>query len=140
MTELLNFAGDRDMEVLRLRAHHICCIRFLGTTAEERPPEFHEAEKRIKNTLLSQSESRVMVIEGVDEWCEVCPLCVNGRCTSPRGNEEAVRKWDAILLKELGLSIGSCLTSSQWGALIKQKTPFNICKRCQLKKVCSVGG
>ena len=69
-----------------------------------------------------------MVIEGVDELCQVCPLCVDERCSSPLGNEDEVRKWDAILLKELVLPFGSCLTSSEWRALIEQKTRLNFVK------------
>lgn len=91
------------------------------------------------NTLRSQPEAAVMVIEGADELCKACPLCIDERCTSPRGDEDKVRKWDALLLKEVGLPLGSCLTSAEWQALLKQKTPFRICQKCQWKPVCEVG-
>ena len=126
------------MEALPLRAHHICCLRFLKVTSEERGADYRQVSDKIKSTLLSQPESLVMVIEGVDELCRVCPQCSDGRCNSPRGDENEVRRWDAILLKELGLSFGVCLTSSQWQALIAQKAPFKLCKRCQWHKVCNV--
>ena len=133
--ELLN----KDSQALRLRAHHICCRQFWSVVFEERGSDFLQTENKIKDILLSQPESVVMVIEGVDELCKVCPVCVDERCSSPLGNEDEVRKWDAILLKELGIPFGSCLTSGEWRALIEQKTPFKLCKRCQWKKVCSVG-
>jgi hypothetical protein len=80
-----------------------------------------------------------MVIEGVDKLCRQCLLCVDERCTSPRGNEKAVRKWDAILLKEVGLPSGTCLTSGEWQALIKQKVPFRFCRKCQWQRLCNAG-
>jgi len=131
--------GSKDSQVLRLRAHHICCMRFWHVVFEGRCPDFYRVENKIKDILLSQPESLVMVVEGMDELCKACPLCVDGRCSSPLGNEDEVRKWDAILLKELSLSFGDCLTSGEWQALIEQKTTFKLCKRCHWKKICSVG-
>jgi len=80
-----------------------------------------------------------MVAEGVDELCQQCPLCTDDRCSSPLGNEDEVRKWDAILLKELGLAFGTCLTAGEWQALIKQKTPFKLCRKCQWRQACIIG-
>ena len=136
---MVDSGGSDRSQPLRLRAHHICCTRFRKGTSKGRSLEFRQTKKKIKGVLLSQPESLVMAIEGVDELCHVCPLCVDERCSSPRGDEDKVRKWDAILLKELGLPSGSCLTSGEWQALIEQKTPFRICKKCQWTKVCSVG-
>lgn len=137
---MLNSTGSQDSQVLKLRAHHICCFRFITTELlAERSSDMHQVGNKIKNILLSQPESVVMVIEGADELCKVCPLCIDERCSSPLGDEDEIRKWDAILLKELGLSFGSCLTSGEWKALIEQKTPFKLCQKCQWKQSCSVG-
>lgn len=126
--------------VLRLRAHHICCMRYWRVSFNERGPDFRRVESKIKEMLLSEPESRIMVIEGVDELCQVCPQCVDGSCRSPQGDETEVRKWDAILLRELDLPIGTCLTSAEWQSLIRQKTPFKLCQKCRWHKVCSVSG
>ena len=80
-----------------------------------------------------------MVSEGVDELCRECPLRTGECCASPQGNEDEVRKWDAILLKELGVSYGSCFTAEEWQKLIEKRMPFKLCRRCYWKQVCSVG-
>ena len=136
---MLNSTDSKDTHALKLRAHHICCIRFAKASPEGRTADFYRAESRIKDVLLSELESLIMVVEGADELCPACPLCVNGRCISPLGDEGEVRKWDAILLRELGVSYGDCLTAGEWQALIEQKTPFKICMKCKGKEWCSVG-
>jgi len=98
--------------VMRLRAHHICCVPFWTGAVEGRGLRFEEVENRVRSRLLSSAGHKVMVIEGVDELCRECPLCINGRCASPDGDEDAVRKWDAILLRELGVDFSTCLTCS----------------------------
>lgn len=124
---------------MQLRAHHICCIPFWFKAPEDRGRHFQKVETRIRTMLRSAADSKVTVIEGVDEICQECPFCVNERCTSPNGNEDAVRKWDAVLLKELGVPVNTCLTCSQWRSLVEQKVPFKLCQKCQWKKECRVG-
>jgi hypothetical protein len=123
---------------LKLRAHHICCVPFLTHDFSDRGIEYLQVGNRIKQTLSSEPDSTIMVIEGADELCKVCPLCQEDRCQSPLGDEEAVRKWDAVLLKELGLSYGKALKVRQWQSLINKKRPFRLCQRCQWRKACSV--
>ena len=106
---------------------------------EERGAGFLSVQDEIKRVLNSCPDARITVIEGPDELCQQCPLCVKGRCSSPLGDEEEVRKWDALLLRELGLPYGTTLTSAEWQKLIEQETPFKLCQRCQWKKVCRVG-
>ena len=135
----MKLAAYERYAVTCLRAHHICCVPFIIEPNEGRGRGFRQIESKIRSMFLSPSDSKVMVIEGVDELCRECPLFVDGRCASARGGEEAVRKWDAILLKELGLTFNTCLTSRQWHDLIKQEIPFKICQKCQWQKGCSVG-
>ena len=125
--------------MLQLRAHHVCCLRFSEREHRERGPAFVQVQSKIKNVMLSQPETPVAVVEGPDELCHQCTYCVDEHCVSPKGDEAAVRKWDAILLKELGVPFGTCLTAGEWQALIEQKTPFKVCQRCQWKPTCSVG-
>ncbi len=130
--------GAQNEVSLKLRAHHICCVPFLTLDASDRGTTYLQVGNRIKQTLSSEPDSIVMVIEGIDELCKVCPLCQGDRCQSPLGDEEAVRKWDAVLLKELGLSFGEALKVRQWQSRIKKKRPFRLCHRCQWREVCSI--
>jgi hypothetical protein len=113
-------------------------VPFLAYDFSDRGIKYLQVGNIIKQTLSSEPDSIVMVIEGADELCKVCPLCKGDRCQSPLGDEEAVRKWDAVLLKELGLSFGEALKVRQWQSLIKKKRPFKLCQRCRWREVCSV--
>ena len=130
---------DSETKVLKLRAHHICCIPFWDMVFGERGPDFLRVEASIKEIIRSKSKVTIRVIEGVDELCQECPLRAGERCNSPRGNEDKVRKWDTLLLKELDLPFGTRLTSAEWGALITPKIPFMLYRKCQWQTVCRVG-
>ncbi len=129
---------DTHTTVLTIRPHHLCCLRFSQITHGERGPAFLQVNSEIKE-LLSRPDSAVMVAEGTDRLCAKCTFIYEGRCTRPNGGEDEVRKWDAILLRELGVPFGSCMTSGEWHELIKRKIPFQLCRRCRWKPTCSVG-
>ena len=113
--ELSNSGNVGNNNVIPLRAHHICCAPlFFEGPPEDRGTVFNQIGDKIKNMFLSSSDSKVMVIEGADEICRECLFYDDGVCISPHGGEDAVRKWDAILLNELGVTLNTCMTSGQW--------------------------
>lgn len=127
------------MEKVKFRPHHIFCERFLKVEFPDRGVEYEQIEQRLKNIIQTDDEVLVEVTEGIDELCRVCPNCRDDLCQSPQGNEEAVRKWDSIILKGLGISYGETRTSKQWRMLIEQKAPLNFCRtRCPGKSICTV--
>ena len=127
------------MKAIRLRPHNMLCERFLEMEFPERGAEFREVEQRIRNLIRLSDEALIEIVQGVDELCQVCPLCHAGRCQHPHGNEEAVRKWDDILLKALGISYSDKNTAKQWRTIIEEKAPLDFCKmRCPWKSNCSV--
>jgi len=130
---------DKDGVILRLRIHHICCLPHMELSFEERSAGFNQVVDRVKSIMLSQPDSVVTVIEGTDDICRQCPLFVNGRCSSTQGDEDAVRKWDSILMKELVIPFGTTRTADEWQALIRQKAPFKICRKCQWQPICRLG-
>ena len=128
-----------DIGILKLRAHHICCSPVLTSDVSDRGEKFLQVKDKIRHTLRSELDSTLMVIEGVDELCKECPLCEGDRCGSPLGGEEQVRRWDAVLLKELGLSFGKVFKVRELQSLLKERSPFRLCHRCRWRENCSVG-
>jgi len=124
---------------LRLRPHHIMCEPFLVLETFDRGEAFNALATRIQESLESQTDTLIEVIEGVDDLCQTCPLCRDGRCQSPDGDETAVRKWDAIVLRGMEISYGDRLTAGHLSALIKQKVPLPLClTKCRWKNACRV--
>lgn len=130
--------GDAVKKV-RFRPHHIFCERFLEVKVPNRGEEFERVSQKVKDIIERQEDVVVEIIEGIDELCQVCPDCRDERCQNPRGNEEAVKKWDDIILKGLEINYGEVRTSKDWCILIHQKAPLNFCKtRCPFRSSCTV--
>ncbi len=126
------------MAVTKLRPHHFFCRRFLKAELPDREAEFREVERRIDG-LIEADAALIEVAQGVDELCRVCPHCREDRCIHPQGDEEAVRKWDAILLKGLAVSYGDVKTSRQWGIVVEEQMPLDFCRtRCPSRSMCGV--
>ena len=124
---------------LRLRPHHIMCEPFMVLETFDRGEAFNALATRIKEALVSQADTLIEVIEGTDDLCQTCPLCRDARCQSPDGDETAVRKWDAIVLRGLEISYGDRLTAGHLMALIRQKVPIPLClTKCRWKNTCRV--
>ena len=89
--------------------------------------------------MTLENDPVVEIVEGVDELCRVCPDFSNERCSSPLGEEEEVRKWDAIILNNLGLLYGHKISVRELRTLIEQKAPLQFCReRCSWKERCNV--
>jgi len=115
------------------------CEPFMVLETFDRGEAFNTLATRIKEALESQAETLIVVIEGTDDLCQTCPLCQNARCQSPDGDETAVRKWDAIVLRGLEVSYGDRLTGAQFMALIQKKVPLPLClTKCRWKNACRV--
>jgi hypothetical protein len=115
------------------------CEPFMVLETFDRGEAFNTLATRIKEALESQSDTLIDVIEGTDYLCRTCPLCQNGRCQSPDGDETAVRKWDAIVLRGMEISYGDRLTAKHLFSLIKQKVPLPLClTKCRWKNACRV--
>lgn len=127
------------MEKAKLRPHHLYCERFLKVDVQNRGKQFEKISQKVKDIIERREEVIVEIIEGIDELCRVCPDCRDERCQNPRGNEEAVKRWDDIILKGLGINYGEAKTSNDWRILIQQKAPLDFCKRrCPHRANCTV--
>jgi hypothetical protein len=132
-------ASQEPAAELRLRPHHIMCEPFMVLETFDRGEAFNALATEIKEALESQTDTLIEVIEGPDDLCQTCPLCQDARCQSPDGDETSVRKWDAIVLKGLGISYGDRYTAGHLMRLIKQKLPLQLClTKCRWKNACRV--
>ncbi|MEW6079914.1 MAG: DUF1284 domain-containing protein [Thermodesulfobacteriota bacterium] len=124
---------------IRLRPHHILCIRFLGFEPPDRGGVFDRVYRETIAMLIAGGEERIEVTRGADAVCAHCSHLENGRCVNPLGDEEKVGRWDARILEGLGLDYGDRMTSGELAALIRNKTPLAFCsERCPWKTICKV--
>ena len=127
------------MKKARYRPHHLFCERFLKVEVPDRGEEFERVSRERRDTIETEDDVVVEVIEGIDELCRVCPDCRDERCQTPRGDEEAVKKWDGIILRGLEINYGEARTSRDWRILINQKAPLTFCEmQCPYRSSCTV--
>ena len=130
---------DVNLGIKKLRPHHIFCKTFLILDFPKRGEEFKKVSLAIKELIESNSDAMIEIIQGVDELCKWCPDCREDRCESPNGNEDKVRKWDAIILKGLGISYGEKRTIQELREIIGRKAPLDFCRtRCPWKAICTI--
>jgi len=128
-----------NLTIKKLRPHHVFCKTFLTIDFTERGEEFKRVSSAIKELIASNSDAMIEIIQGVDGLCRSCPDCRDDRCESANGNEDEVRKWDAIILKGLGISYGEKRTIQDLREIIGRKAPLDFCRtRCPWKTVCTI--
>jgi hypothetical protein len=124
---------------MRLRPHHVLCVRFLTIEPPDRGEEFGQLCRRVRELMTSDMDTVIEVTEGVDDLCAPCPNLGEGRCISPFGSENEVRKWDGRVLDGLGLSYGLRLTTGALREVIREKAPLGFCRdRCPWRTICGV--
>ena len=130
---------DVNLRIKKLRPHHIFCKKFLNLDFPERGGEFKQVSLAIKGLIESNSDAMIEIIQGVDGLCRSCPDCREDRCESANGNEDEVRKWDAIILKGLGIAYGEKRTIQELREIIGRKAPLDFCRtRCPWKAICTI--
>ncbi len=128
-------------EILRLRPHHMYCSRFLPLGDLGRGNAFGSEMERVRRLAEENRDVMIEVMEGPDQLCVHCSEYKDGRCQSPLGDEEKVRRWDARILEGLGISYGEILRAEDLLSLIEEKAPLEFClTRCPWKAFCAATG
>ena len=122
-------------EIIKLRAHHICCSSLNLMAAADRGAKFAQQQQLIYDMLHSET-ANIQVAEGVDYLCAACLYRKGNLCEAPNGGDEGVRKWDAILIRELGISFGTVMSAPKWRTILAAKKPFQLCTRCNYRSIC----
>ena len=124
---------------MKLRPHHLMCVRFFPIDPPGRGGDFENTSRSIKDMMSGEEESIIEITRGVDELCAVCPSLGESGCVSPLGDEEKVARWDSRVMDGLGISYGEVKTAGELRRLIHSKRPLDFCKeRCPWKTVCAV--
>lgn len=115
------------------------CERYLDIDISGRGPAFCEMIDAIRRMLASGPEEVIEIIEGPDGLCRVCADFRNGRCVSEQGDESAVRKFDRLIMRELGLSFGDRRTVREINEIVYKRAPLALCRsRCPWRTQCRV--
>ena len=125
---------DNKIINIQLRPHHLCCSNFLGEFDPARGNEYKKIKQRIVDAW-NQENNKFEVKEGPDILCMACTYFNGVSCIHPKGNEEAVRKWDRVMLDGLGLNYGQVIRIKHLKSLIIRKIPMDFCLlKCQYHK------
>lgn len=104
MTDLTMY--DNSFPPIRLRAHTLLCLQ--GFRGEGYSPAFVENMAVIHGTLSARPESLVEVLDSPDAVCGACPHRYPTGCTlNGDRSEEEMRDQDRVVLRRLGLKVGS---------------------------------
>lgn len=116
-----------------LRAHHGMCLCFFkgkGYSAE-----FVEHMTSLSNEL--KEDPLIRLSNETDIVCEKCPNNDNGRCKTA----EKVARYDRLVLKECGLTVGTVIRFNDFRALVCDKIINKgkrecICGDCEWNEFC----
>lgn len=125
---------------IRLRPHHILCVRFFEIKPPDRGDDFDSLCMKVRELMTSGTDTPIEVTEGVDDLCVPCPNLGENKCISPFGDEDEVRRWDARVLTGLGITYGQTWTAADLRNHIDERVPLEFCRtRCPWKSICTVG-
>lgn len=123
------------MSGFELRAHHALCIGFFRGAGYS--PAFVENMTAIVGTLRA-SDPLLTLRSAADGVCRACPRNCGGTC----GSEDRVSRYDAAVLRLLGLAEGAVLRRSALESLTRERITGagrlgEVCGDCQWFAICS---
>ena len=119
--------------MVRLRAHHLICLHFYRGEGYDR--DFIE---NLETVLKDASANGVLLVEGCDDVCRVCPSQKEGVCTAEPGGEEKIQRLDRLaksLLKPENKVLSWSEIKAQIPAIIGEWKNL-ACESCEWKVVC----
>ena len=120
---------------MNLRPHHILCIqKFTGYGYNA---EFTAHMLSIVSKLKEEPESQIIITQGCDDLCEMCPHNINNVCTSL----EKVSIMDSAVLDICYLAYGKSVSWAELAGRGRERVfgtdEFNhICACCQWFELC----
>lgn len=120
---------------MNLRPHHILCIqKFTGHGYDAM---FTEHMKSVVSKLRNTQETEIVITQGCDELCSMCPHSIGDSCTSL----EKVDRMDSSVLNNCDLTYGE---NVQWATLahrarkriLETDVFYHVCSDCQWFELC----
>jgi hypothetical protein len=87
------------LKLLKLRGHHLVCLHLFR--GEGYDPEF--VENLMKILERAEAGEEIVVSEGADDVCKMCPYLKKGTCLYDKDSDAGIREMDKTALKLLGL-------------------------------------
>ncbi len=116
----------------KLRGHHLICLQFFIEKGYS--PKFARNTSKILNT-----KGDVIVVNGLDDVCKVCPYCIGGKCRNPTTSDKKIRELDRLALSLLSVKVGSKISWSEVKRRLPNILPIWVkraCMGCIWWKVC----
>jgi hypothetical protein len=117
-----------------LRGHHLICLHFFK--GEGYDTVFVE---NLKHVIDRANREGVMVQRGVDDVCHACQHLEGSECNYRAGNEDEIKRLDALALRLLNLEVGA---EGDWGDLEKMlprtfhEWKSRACEKCDWLSTC----
>lgn len=120
---------------IKLRGHHLICLNFF--TGEGYDLEFI---KNLKEILIrAESGEEIVVCEGVDDVCKMCPFLKERRCNYEKYAENEIQKMDtdanALLRIEPGIKVTWFDIQKKIQGIFR-KWSAEYCKSCNWRRIC----
>lgn len=120
---------------MNLRPHHILCAQKF--TGHGYNAEFTAHMSSIVSKLNKKSESQIIITQGCDDLCKMCPHSINDICTSL----EKVSTMDSAVLNICSLVYGENVPWTELAGRARSRIfetdEFNrVCACCQWFELC----
>lgn len=120
---------------MNLRPHHLLCIQKF--TGHGYNADFTEHMESIVSELTENPKAQIIVAQGCDELCEMCPNNISGVCASL----EKADLMDSAVLSICGFAYGEKIpwtkaASKAREKIFKTEEFNNICACCQWFELC----
>ena len=120
---------------MELRPHHLLCIQKF--TGHGYSADFTAYMKSVVSELKDNPETRINIVKGCDNLCEICPNNVRNVCTSP----DKVSLMDSSVMNICNLTYGENaswaeLAGKAWTRILETDEFNKICSSCQWFELC----
>ncbi len=122
------------MDKVELRPHHLLCLRFfLGRGYDD---VFSARMAVLQRELREHPERMVLLAEGGDGLCAVCPRRAGNACSSPKPI-----RYDEAILRITDRRTGEAAPFAVWEKLIEERILkpgrlAEICADCEWWEIC----